>query len=163
MIPRVFGVRAGDLADNAAVRAVRKEFANRLIDESEARQRLLDIVQIEAAEQRIFDTRLQSFRTVKESYSEVSDLLKLSERELEIANLGLDIKDENVYKLEQSNIKADFAVKIQNLLNEAVDTETDKRIINIKLLAPENQELTAPAKLKPKKQSFGRRFNKNQY
>jgi uncharacterized protein YoxC len=146
--PGIFGVGAGDLSQNAAVKAVRQDFAKQLIDETEARRRLLDIVQnIEDAEQRIFDTRLQSFRTVKESYSEAAKVFSLSEKELEIARLGLDIKDENVYKLQVANISAEFGVKIQNLLNEAVETEADRRIINLKLLALENEELTALANL----------------
>lgn len=146
--PGVFGVGAGDLAGREDVQQVRQDFASRVIDETEARARLLAIVkEIEAVEQQIFDTRLQSNRTLTESYDQVRQQFELSQAELEVARLGGDLKNENVFKAEEQNIKLQFAIRYQELLNEAVKTEADRRIINLKLLALENQELAALANL----------------
>ena len=150
--PGVFGVGAGDLAGREDVQQVRQDFASRTIDEAEARARLLAIVkEIEAVEQQIFDTRLQSNRTLTESYDQVRQQFELSQAELEVARLGGDLKNENVFKAEQQNIKLQFAIKYQQLLNEAVKTEADRRIINLKLLALENQELAALANLESRR------------
>ena len=91
--PGVFGVGAGDLAGREDVQQVRQDFASRVIDETEARARLLAIVkEIEAVEQQIFDTRLQSNRTLTESYDQVRQQFELSQAELEVARLGGDLK-----------------------------------------------------------------------
>ena len=146
--PGFLGFARGDLADRVSVQNVRQDFSSGAISEEEARKRLLDIVkEIEEVERRIFDQRLQSFRTLNDSYEQVRLSFELSQQELEVARLGGDLKNDAVYAAEQQNIKLQFAVQYQQLLNEAVQTEADRRIINLKLLALENKELAALANL----------------
>ena len=136
------GFGQGDLANNDEVRATRDALALGVIDETEARKRLLEIVQqIEEAELRAAETKAETTGYARAQVTEAENLLQLSRNELEISKLGGDIKNDNVYTLQRENIELSFAIKQQEVLNQLAEAEGNERARNILLLQQQKLEV----------------------
>ena len=150
--PGIFGLFKGDLADNPAVKDVRKRLLEGLISEKQARKEILQIVsEIEEVETRIFDKRLQGFRTITTSGQEAANALRTSKVNLEITKRGNDLADDTVFKLRKQNVQLAFKEKRQKLINTKVKTQADEIIVNTQLKALENDETAELLSLEEKR------------